>query len=124
MCIRDSVDFWMNHFNVFAGKGQDRYLLTAYERDVVRPHAWGHFEDLLRATAQSPAMLFYLDNWLSTDPNANADEVRRAMAEENGMRPRRGNAARRRMQQPPPAAKGKRKAGLNENYAREIMELH
>ena len=65
------VDFWMNHFNVFAGKGQDRYLLTSYERDVVRPRAWGRFEDLLRATAQSPAMLFYLDNWLSTDPNAN-----------------------------------------------------
>jgi len=120
------ADFWMNHFNVFAGKGQDRYLLTAYERDVVRPHAWGRFEDLLRATAQSPAMLFYLDNWLSTDPNANVDELRRAMAEENGMRPRRGNGMRRRLPAPaPPAAgKGKRKAGLNENYAREIMELH
>ena len=65
------VDFWMNHFNVFAGKGQDRFLLTAYERDVIRPRAWGRFEDLLRATAQSPAMLFYLDNWLSTDPSAN-----------------------------------------------------
>jgi uncharacterized protein (DUF1800 family) len=119
------VDFWMNHFNVFAGKGQDRYLLTAYERDVVRPRAWGRFEDLLRATAQSPAMLFYLDNWLSTDPNANVDDLRRAMAEENGMRPRRGGAGRRRMQPAPAsAAKGKRKAGLNENYAREIMELH
>jgi uncharacterized protein (DUF1800 family) len=118
------VDFWMNHFNVFAGKGQDRYLLTAYERDVVRPHAWGRFEDLLRATAQSPAMLFYLDNWLSTDPSANVDELRRALAEENGMRPRRGNAGRRRMPAASSAAKGKRKAGLNENYAREIMELH
>ena len=124
------VDFWMNHFNVFAGKGQDRYLVTAYERDVVRPHAWGRFEDLLRATAQSPAMLFYLDNWLSTDPNANADDLRRAMAEENGMRPRRSNArgglGRRRAPagMPPPAGGAKRKAGLNENYAREIMELH
>jgi len=124
------VDFWMNHFNVFAGKGQDRYLLTSYERDVVRPHAWGRFEDLLRATAQSPAMLFYLDNWLSTDPNANVDDLRRAMAEENGMRPRRGNATgfgRRRgaaSQARPPQGQGKRKAGLNENYAREIMELH
>ena len=126
------VDFWMNHFNVFAGKGQDRYLLTAYERDVVRPHAWGRFEDLLRATAQSPAMLFYLDNWLSTDPNANLDDLRRAMAEENGMRPRGGNASgrgfgRRRAaanQARPPQGQGKRKAGLNENYAREIMELH
>ena len=117
------VDFWMNHFNVFAGKGQDKFLLTGYERDVVRPHAWGRFEDLLRATAQSPAMLFYLDNWLSTDPNANVDELRRAMAEENGMRPRprRAPGARAR---PPQAAGAKRKAGLNENYAREIMELH
>jgi uncharacterized protein (DUF1800 family) len=117
------VDFWMNHFNVFAGKGQDRYLLTSYERDVVRPRAWGRFEDLLRATAQSPAMLFYLDNWLSTDPSANVNDLRRAMAEENGCGPGAASAGRRRMQQPP-ASKGKRKAGLNENYAREIMELH
>ena len=56
------VDFWMNHFNVFAGKGIDRFLLTSYERDVIRPHIWGRFEDLLLATAKSPAMLFYLDN--------------------------------------------------------------
>src|SRR6185503_2221810 len=56
------VDFWMNHFNVFAGKGIDRFLLTIYERDVIRPHIWGRFEDLLMATAKSPAMLFYLDN--------------------------------------------------------------
>jgi uncharacterized protein (DUF1800 family) len=92
------VDFWMNHFNVFAGKGQDKFLLTEYERDVVRPRAWGRFEDLLRATAQSPAMLFYLDNWLSTDPKADLGGRRRVAP--------------------------KRKAGLNENYAREIMELH
>src|ERR1700682_4014138 len=56
------VDFWMNHFNVFAGKGIDRFLLTSYERDVIRPNIWGHFDDLLMATAKSPAMLFYLDN--------------------------------------------------------------
>src|SRR5712692_1176006 len=59
------TDFWFNHFNVFIGKGADRYLLTSYERDVIRPRAMGKFEDLLVATAQSPAMLFYLDNWLS-----------------------------------------------------------
>jgi uncharacterized protein (DUF1800 family) len=100
------VDFWMNHFNVFAGKGQDRFLVTEYERDVVRPRAWGRFEDLLRATAQSPAMLFYLDNWLSTAPSANLGGRRR------------GLSMRR------PAGAGKRKGGLNENYAREIMELH
>jgi len=56
------VDFWLNHFNVFAGKGIDRFLLTSYERDTIRPRIWGRFEDLLMATAKSPAMLFYLDN--------------------------------------------------------------
>jgi len=76
------VDFWFNHFNVFAGKGIDRFLLTSYERDTIRPNVWGRFEDLLMATAKSPAMMFYLDNARS---HAN---------------------------------------GLNENYAREIMELH
>jgi uncharacterized protein (DUF1800 family) len=59
------ADFWYNHFNVFIEKGADRYLVTAYERDAIRPHVLGKFEDLLRATAQSPAMLFYLDNWES-----------------------------------------------------------
>src|SRR5205823_12892402 len=66
------TDFWFNHFNVFAGKGPDRYLLTSYDRDVIRPRAMGKFEDLLIATAQSPAMLFYLDNWLSVGPNSDA----------------------------------------------------
>src|SRR5258705_6236668 len=56
------ADFWLNHFNVFAGKGIDRFLLTSYERDTIRPRMWGKFEDLLMATAKSPAMLFYLDN--------------------------------------------------------------
>src|SRR6267378_8676793 len=63
-------DFWFNHFNVFAGKGEDRYYLTSYERDVIQPHALGKFKDLLTATAKSPAMLFYLDNFLSADPKA------------------------------------------------------
>jgi uncharacterized protein (DUF1800 family) len=95
------VDFWLNHFNVFANKGPVRFLVGEYERDVIRPHAWGRFEDLLKATAESPAMLFYLDNYLSAAPQA---ARRRASAE--GMRP------------------GGRRRGLNENYAREIMELH
>ena len=56
------TDFWFNHFNVYIGKGADRYLVTSYERDVIRPHVLGKFKDLLIATAQSPAMLFYLDN--------------------------------------------------------------
>src|SRR5207302_6353595 len=64
------VDFWTNHFNVFAAKGADRWLLTSYERDVIRPHVMGKFRDLLYATAESPAMLFYLDNWLSADPKS------------------------------------------------------
>src|SRR5688572_23093597 len=62
------VDFWFNHFNVFAGKGATRLYLTEYERDAIRPHALGRFRDLLGATARSPAMLFYLDNWQSTAP--------------------------------------------------------
>jgi uncharacterized protein (DUF1800 family) len=107
------TDFWFNHFNVFIGKGADRYLLTSYERDVIRPHAVGKFEDLLVATAQSPAMLFYLDNWLSVGPNSDLA---------NGI-PKRN---RRRARYHPPVvrqAKGRR-SGLNENYGRELMELH
>ena len=63
------TDFWFNHFNVDARKGPDRFLLTEYERDTIRPHVLGKFRDLLEATAKSPAMLFYLDNWMSADPN-------------------------------------------------------
>ena len=65
------VDFWTNHFNVFAGKGADRWLLPAYDRDTIRPYALSKFSTLLQATAQSPAMLFYLDNFQSLSPNAN-----------------------------------------------------
>jgi uncharacterized protein (DUF1800 family) len=104
------VDFWMNHFNVFAGKGIDRFLLTSYERDTIRPHLWGHFEDLLMATAKAPAMLFYLDNARSVAAPEN-----RAAQERFG----RGRFFARRM----PEQNAKR-GGLNENYAREIMELH
>ena len=64
------TDFWFNHFNVFIGKGPDRYMVNAYERDVIRPHALGKFKDILAATAKSPAMLFYLDNWQSVGPNS------------------------------------------------------
>src|SRR5437763_3719820 len=103
------VDFWMNHFNVFAGKGIDRFLLTSYERDVIRPHIWGRFEDLLMATAKSPAMLFYLDNARSVA----APENRPMLAQRFGQRAREMN----------PQLKN-RQGGLNENYAREIMELH
>jgi len=111
------TDFWFNHFNVFLGKGADRYLITSYERDVIRPHALGKFEDLLVATAKSPAMLFYLDNWLSVGPDS---DIARGL-------PRYPNYARRRRLPPNPnhaRGKGKRNAGLNENYGRELMELH
>src|SRR5262245_61719613 len=91
------VDFWSNHFNVFSAKGADRWLTTAYDRDTIRPHALGKFRDLLLATAQSPAMLFYLDNWLSANPNAPAARM---------------------------GGPNNRRRGLNENYARELMELH
>ena len=90
------VDFWFNHFNVYAQKGAVRWMLPAYEREAIRPHVLGRFRDLVLAAARHPAMLFYLDNWLST----RADLVV----------PRGPNAGRR--------------AGLNENYARELMELH
>jgi len=91
------VDFWENHFSVFAGKGQTRLFIPAYDRDVIRPRAMGKFRDLLGAVAKSPAMLFYLDNAQSS-----ADSMHNTLRQVR-QRPRRG---------------------LNENYARELMELH
>src|SRR5205823_4251375 len=112
-------DFWFNHFNVFIGKGADHYLLTSYERDVIRPHAMGKFEDLLVATAHSPAMLFYLDNWLSVGPNSDfANGIPKRNNNYN-----RGRPPRQRRPAMVKQAKGKR-SGLNENYGRELMELH
>src|SRR5258705_1795930 len=70
------VDFWTNHFNVFAGKGADRWLLPSYDRDTIRPNAMSKFSTLLVATAQSPAMLFYLDNFQSVSPNSTAGPQR------------------------------------------------
>ena len=112
-------DFWFNHLNVFAGKGEDRYYLTAYERDVIQPHTLGKFKDLLTASAKSPAMLFYLDNYLSADPKAAQREAQeryaRQMARYRGWGP---------PPAPPSAQKKKNDRGLNENYGRELMELH
>src|ERR1700676_4196783 len=114
-------DFWFNHFNVFAGKGADRWLLTSYERDVIQPRAMGKFKDLLTATAKSPAMLFYLDNFLSADPRA-AD---RMAAERAARQMRRGGFGRPRPTRAPQQQKAKKNVrGLNENYGRELMELH
>jgi len=86
------VDFWYNHFNVFAQKGLDHLWVGAYEETAIRPYALGRFGDLLRATAHHPAMLFYLDNWENSAPGSRMP---------NG-----------------------REVGINENYARELMELH
>jgi uncharacterized protein (DUF1800 family) len=116
------TDFWFNHFNVDARKGVDRFLLTEYERDAIRPHVLGRFRDLLEATAKSPAMLFYLDNWLSADPNGphplSALPQRRRGAFRPPFSPPPQIAGR-----PMPAGKNNAR-GLNENYGRELMELH
>ena len=112
-------DFWFNHFNVFAGKGEDRYYLTSYERDAIQPHSMGKFKDLVTATAQSAAMLFYLDNFLSADPKA-AQRLAQQRARRQPMRRRFPMPA----QSPQTGAKKKQQRGLNENYGRELMELH
>ncbi|MDT7543028.1 MAG: hypothetical protein QOE33_2932 [Acidobacteriota bacterium] len=122
------VDFWTNHFNVYAPKGADRWFLVSYDRDVIRPHAFGNFKDLLVATAESPAMLFYLDNFQSVSPTANQNQ-RRAAAARFNQNPMLNNALgvrRDRMPQQPgqmPVPQ-RQKRGINENYARELMELH
>ncbi len=144
------TDFWFNHFNVFAQKEADQWLVTSYERDVIRPHALSRFRDLLLATAQSPAMLFYLDNWLSSSPDSKQPRPPRPQLPPNAQPPKPapgatstpGEAAMTATgpdanpamaakkdgsqnpqstpaQKPPP-----RKPGINENYARELMELH
>ena len=121
------VDFWTNHFNVFSGKGADRWLLPAYDRDTIRPHAMGKFSELLQATAQSPAMLFYLDNFQSVSPNANRGGERpRAqgrLRELFGGQRRQNREMDRDASMPSPQPQRQRR-GINENYARELMELH
>src|SRR5271165_2628056 len=125
------TDFWFNHFNVFIGKGADPYLVTAYERDVIRPHVLGKFKDLLVATAKSPAMLFYLDNWQSEGPDSEAARGVPAHGPNANAPPwRRGvmfpvpRPPQSRQQPNPQNNQQKRSSGLNENYARELMELH
>ncbi len=146
------ADFWFNHFNVFAQKGPVNFMLPAYERDIIRRHAMGKFGDLLSATAKSPAMLFYLDNWQSADPEAFAklekqllQRRRQFLSRFGGMDPRMAAELDRRNRlgqrggvatMPDPNVPGRRigvpgqqpqqrqRRGLNENYARELMELH
>jgi len=131
------VDFWSNHFNVFAGKGADRWLLMSYDRDTIRPNAMGRFEDLLVATAKSPAMLFYLDNFQSVSPNAQRGS--RLRTQRGGFldllmgnrrnermidRASRGQQPDARGSQFPAQPQQRQRRGINENYARELMELH
>lgn len=139
------TDFWLNHFNVFAGKGPPQpYYLVEYERDVIRPNALGKFRDLLEAVAKSPAMLFYLDNARSmadsTRPRLTSPGRGDGGMPARGMRPGRGRngvigglmgaiarrdavdpVQREEMQQ---RARQLRNGGLNENYGRELLELH
>src|SRR5881398_3437954 len=126
------VDFWANHFNVFFAKGADRFLTPSYIEQTIRPRALGKFPDLLIATAQSPAMLFYLDNWESVAPGATPPQAMRLRARplfgprpmfgrpplfDPGHDPMRADSLRRQ-------ALARVPKGINENYARELLELH
>src|SRR5688572_28022473 len=117
------VDFWTNHFNVFSGKGADRWLLISYDRDSIRPHTMGKFQDLLRATAESPAMLFYLDNFQSVSPDAQQQQRPAQMQRPGQVRridPSLIRMSNNPQQQMPQQTQGPRR-GINENYARELM---
>jgi len=126
------VDFWINHFNVFLAKGADRFLTPSYIEATIRPHALGRFADLLVATAQSPAMLFYLDNWESVAPGSTPPQAMRLRARplfgrapsfgrpplfDPARDPMRADSQRQRAVERMPK-------GINENYARELLELH
>ena len=121
------TDFWFNHFNVSLTKGDCAEFIPSYERDVIRPNVFGKFQNLLMATAKSPAMLMYLDNFSSAGTNRNQDvqlnpQQRKRVAAQVGMQmgdttSAKGKALTKLQQK-------KKAAGLNENYAREVMELH
>jgi uncharacterized protein (DUF1800 family) len=119
------VDFWFNHFNVFVGKGQVRQYLTSYERDAIRPHVLGSFREMLGATARHPAMLFYLDNFQNRTPDPPVvvnEQMERRLRDPRLTERQRlqlmDQLRRRQNQQRRP------QGGLNENYARELLELH
>ena len=115
--------FWFDHFNVFWGKGATRWLVPDYEQHAIRPHVLGRFEDMVLAVAQHPAMLFYLDNFQSVAPDSSlqARERRKVMAQRMGRMPAR---ARERVRQRMEEERRRPRPGLNENYARELLELH
>ena len=134
------VDFWQNHFNVFAGKAAVRWYIPSYERDVIRKNALGNFKDLVVGTAQHPAMLFYLDNFENVAPNSQQNNNRgngrvQQMLRSGNLTPQMRDRIKkqrgwtdeeldRRLQQAKTAQQNQRQRGLNENYARELMELH
>ncbi|HEV8484845.1 MAG TPA: DUF1800 domain-containing protein [Blastocatellia bacterium] len=147
------ADFWFNHFNIYWAKGADKWMTTDFEMSAIRPHTLGKFQDLLLATAKSPAMLFYLDNFQSTSPNATMpgrrgigqggqfqnrrgplggpvdpriQERLRQRMEQRGQLGNQGQMTPEEQQRRAEVAKQlkKRTPGINENYAREIMELH
>lgn len=139
------VDFWQNHFNVFAGKAAVRWYIPSYERDVLRKNALGNFKDLVVGTAQHPAMLFYLDNFESVSPNAQASagnrggnnrlqqamrsgnlnaRQRERIKERQGLTDAQLDQRLKQMQANRQNAGQRARRGINENYARELMELH
>lgn len=139
------VDFWQNHFNVFAGKAAVRWYIPSYERDVLRKNALGNFKDLVVGTAQHPAMLFYLDNFESVSPNAqlggngqNAQRLQQIVRNGGQLNSRMRQQIKQRtgatdaqidqrikeMRDNPQATQQRQRRGINENYARELMELH
>jgi uncharacterized protein (DUF1800 family) len=140
------VDFWQNHFNVFAGKAAVRWYIPSYERDVLRKNALGNFKDLLIGTAQHPAMLFYLDNFESVSPNAAAGgnnanaqrlqqmirsgaplppQARERLKQLYGVNDAQLDQRLRQLRENPQAiGQNRQNRGINENYARELMELH
>lgn len=125
------VDFWQNHFNVYAGKAAVRWYIPSYERDVLRKNALGNFKDLLTGTAEHPAMLFYLDNFESVAPGSdnggpNPQQLERLLSNPQArarVAQQRGVTEEQLMQRLK-QAQGQQKRGINENYARELMELH
>jgi uncharacterized protein (DUF1800 family) len=153
------TDFWFNHFNIYWGKGADRWLATDFEMNAIRPHALGKFKDLLMATAKSPAMMFYLDNYLSASPDAKRPDkgrwdalsqrrpgpvsippyrwprnpltrdrqIERPLERDqiSGERPLERDQVRAQQRRQAAANRPRqRQPGINENYARELMELH
>ncbi len=137
------VDFWQNHFNVFAGKAAVRWYIPSYERDVIRKNALGNFKDLVVGTAQHPAMLFFLDNFESVSPNAQpagnqrggqmqerlrsgnlTPQMRERIKERQGLTDEQLDQRIKRAQNAGQQQQQRARRGLNENYARELMELH